>query len=318
MVRHYCDIDVRHWNTNKRIEGGGLIHGHMVWSVNVCHNSFGSSLAYGLLSGDERIMEVVRKAGYAVMGAMETGDEKHGVRGRAGHDAVVHGELCSRDAGRMIIFLASLWEATGNADYLAGAEAEIDFVRRAQRPDGTWHTFSPAWIDEKIGFARTDDPLNENVFNDTGPGINYITLHGLMLYLKATERLADHEKQCRAGREVFLKGVEGAINTGMNFNRSLFLYGNWRGNDARFAQTRGHMWYHIRYGENTGTSAAMLPVLVFAAQLSGNDEYRGIADRVFAELVKRQAVSGPTYLAPYLADLAARSGVEPKASEETK
>jgi hypothetical protein len=78
------------------------------------------------------------------------------------------------------------------------------------------------------------------------------------------------------------------------------------------------MWYHIRYGENTGTSAAMLPVLVFAAQLSGNDEYRRIADRVFAELVKRQAVSGPAYVAPYLADLAARSGVEPKASEEAK
>ena len=312
IVRHYCDIDVRHWNTNKRIEGSALIHGHMTWSANVCHNYFDASLGYGLLTGDERIMEVVRKAGYAVIGGMETGEEKHGVRGRAGHDAVVHGELCSRDAGRMMILLSDLWGATGNPDYLEGVEREADFVRRVQNPDGAWFTFSPAWIDEKLGFARTPDPLNENVFNDTGPGINYVTLRGLMLYLQNTQALAGHEDQRRAIGEMFLRGVDGAINIGMNFDRSLFLYGNWGGNDLRFAQTRGHMWYNIRYGENTGTSAAMLPMLTFAAQLSGNEQYRRIADRVYAELLKRHAVSGPQYLAPYLADLAARNGSEPK------
>jgi len=55
--------------------------------------------------------------------------------------------------------------------------------------------------------------------------------------------------------------------------------------------------------------------LLDAAQLSGDDEYRRIADRVYAELVKRHAVSSPQYLAPYLADLAARSGAEPKPEE---
>ena len=118
--------------------------------------------------------------------------------------------------------------------------------------------------------------------------------------------------------DVFRRGVDGAINTGMNLDRSLFLYGNWGGNDVRFSQTRGHMWYHIRYGESPDTSASMLPILTFAARLSGNDEYRRIADRVYAELVKRRTFGGPAYVAPYLADFIARNGVEPQPSEVAK
>lgn len=177
MSMHYMDVDVRHYHVNPRLDGGAIIHPrgphHFEYGVHVCHNYLEGLLLHYLLSGYRRALDVARGMGQCMIRMMNPD-------GSITHDASPQGESCGRDAGRALIGLCELYRATGEKEFLDGAMKCFEHLERTQRPDGSWFAWQPSWLDEKMGYRRTDEPAQSNVFIDTGGLCGSIILRGLV------------------------------------------------------------------------------------------------------------------------------------------
>jgi len=284
MSTHFMDVDVRHYHTNPRLQGGAILHPrglqHFEYGVHVCHNYVEGLLLHYFLSGYQRALDVAKLMGDCMINIMEPS-------GLATHDGQPDGESCGRDNGRILIGLSELYLATGQQKYLAGATKAFQYLRKTQRPDGSWYAWTPADIDRKMGFRRTDDPAEANVFTDTGGLCGSIILRGLMKLHQATDD--SHVRRC------FLKGLQFMLNSSMNAGKTAFLQGTFGGNALRHAET-GHSWHATRRLPSAEVSARMLANLAYAYQIANNREYMNIARHVYRWLLEQ----GPNRYEMYL------------------
>lgn len=292
MAWHFMDVDVRHYHTDKRLEGGVILHGHVDWSVNICHNYVEGLLAYYFLTGYTRAMDVVYKIGECMINIMHED-------GLACHDGAVEGESCARDNGRVMIGLSAIYEATLEKKFLFGAKKAFGFLAKTQMGDGSWYQWIPSWLDRKMGFERTENPEKVNVFSEKGGHCTSILLKGV----KKLHRIT----QSKEMKNVFIKGVNYMINSVMTPEGDGFLYGDWGGNALQYAET-GHMWYAGRKSFYSETSFRMLEVLAYAYEITSKIEYMNIGKRVYERLLtSNDRGKGHNYL-PYFYYTAERLG----------
>ena len=296
MSQHFMDVDIRHYHTNPKLEGGAVLHSwtplHFELGVHICHNYVEGMLLHYFLTGNERAFEVAKKMGDCMINIMQS-------NGLATHDAVECGESCGRDNGRILIGLSELYEATGDKKYLDGAHKAFKYLRDSQLEDGSWYSWTPAEIDHKMGFDRSSDPDEWNAFSDKGGISGSIVLRGLMKLHQAT---GDESVM-----KVFLKGMKFMLNSGLCESGNAFLFGTFQGNPLRHAETK-HSWHAARNNPGFDPSHRMLANLAYAFEITNEREYMHIARRVYEWLISNDLDERCEMHVPYYLYEASRLG----------
>jgi len=137
---HLMDVDVIHHTTHDPLELGGA---RMQGTGHVQYNCEGLAdvsvapsqiwveglLEYYYLSGAPRALEIARGIGECLLRMLARG------WAQPPYHVAWHG---SRDSGWPLIALSALYEATGEARWLAGARQIVDALLAAQGEDGGW------------------------------------------------------------------------------------------------------------------------------------------------------------------------------------
>ncbi len=300
MVRHYCDVDVRHFHTDKRLEGGGILPDkedyqlytspHTALCVSMSHSYVEGLLNYAFLTGDRRACEVGLKMGEAMTAAMEP-------EGAIYVEARPDAQQWIADNGQALVGLCALYEATGRQGYLEAARRCAAYLLRTQNQDGSWFARSPGALDQAAGFERTVG-AGENIFSDKGGVSQSVVLRGLMRFHQVT---GDDDVA-----QAFLQGVAFMVNRSRTEDGKGFADSTWRGNPLQFEKT-GLDWYKNTPRFSPACTSQMLECLAYAFALTNEPEYLRQACNAYARLLAEApapvAVAQPWQEAPAVIDL---------------
>ena len=263
MARHSSDLDIRHYDTNPEIVGGGIRHrdyfdkkeavgtyNHTSGGVCASHTWLRGYLDAFYLTGDWRYLDVAREVGDYLV--------------RQASNPKAPGGGGGRESGRMLEQLMALYAATHDEKDLAAAKKIVDFLLEVQQGDGSWFSFGRAVKDRRRAALQYD----------RGGHCSGVLLSGLKEYHEATgdERVV----------QPFLDGVDYMMWEAMTLDHDSFLYGTTMGDLHDRAR-----YEILRRKEDPFTSTHMLENLAYAYNLSFNQDYFDTGTKVLKYMFEK-------------------------------